>query len=160
MKKVSAFLLALLIMFNSLAAFTPAAPPALRASSVMMPIGKMGKSISLLELSTMKVKDYQNLSGQQMKFSEKIAFKLTQKEIKKVIKNDGTVDLKKMEALNKKMQMAADNKSNLRWALILAGAAIVLSLLGAAVPFLWILASIAWIGAVVFFIIWLVNMAR
>ena len=58
------------------------------------------------------------------------------------------------------MQKAADNKSNLRWALILAGAAIVLSLLGAAVPFLWILASLAWLAAVVFFIIWLVNMAK
>lgn len=160
MKKIVALFFAVAIMVNSFAAFTVNVPPALKASQINLPIGNTGKTISLLELSTIRAKQYQTLTGKDMKFADRIAFKIAQKELKKVIKDDGTVDAKKLESLNKKMQKAADNKSNLRWALILAGAAIVLSLLGAAVPFLWILASLAWLAAVVFFIIWLVNMAK
>lgn len=160
MKKIVALFFAVAIMANSFAAFTVNVPPARKASEINFPLGNTGKTISLLELSTMRVKEYQTLTGKDMKFVDKVAFKMTQRELKKVINTDGTIDAKKMESLNKKIQRAADNKSNLRWALILTGAAVVLSILGSFVPFVFILASLAWLGAVIFFIIWLINMAK
>ena len=87
-----------------------------------------------------------SLTGQHLKLSEKVAFQLSQKELRKVINPDGTVNVKKLESLNKKMQKAAaDNKKNLRLALIFLGAAIVLSIIGSFVPFVWILASLAYL---------------
>lgn len=161
MKKIVALLFASVIMVHSFAAVNVELP-ARKAADVMIPIGKTGKSVSLLDLATMSPKDYQSLTGQHLKFGERIAFKLSQKELKTTINTDGTVNMKKMEALAKKAQKAdsSDNKKNLRLALIFAAAAIVLSILGAVSGIFWILASIAWLVAVVFFIIWLVNMAK
>jgi len=161
MKKIVAFLFASVIMVQSFAAVNVELP-ARKASDVMIPIGKTGKSVSLLDLATMSPKDFQAMTGQHLKFSERVAFKLSQKELKTTINRDGTVNVKKLESLNQKMQKAAagDNKKNLRLALIFAAAAIVLSILGAVSGIFWVLASIAWLVAVVFFIIWLVNMAQ
>lgn len=160
MKKIVALLFASVIMVQSFAAVNVELP-ARKASEVIFPVGKTGKTVSLLELTTMSAKDFQNLTGQHLKFSERVAFKLSQKQLKSTINTDGTVNVKKLQSLNAKMQKAAaDNKHNLRLALIFAAAAIVLSILGAVSGIFWILASIAWLVAVVFFIIWLVNMAQ
>jgi Flp pilus assembly protein TadB len=158
MKKFVSFLFASVIMVQSFAAVN-AELPTRKASEVFFPVGTTGKTISLLELTTMSPKDFQNLTGQHLKFSERVAFKLSQKELKSTINTDGTVNVKKLQSLNQKMQKvsAADNKKNLRLALIFAAAAVVLSILGAVTGIFWVLASIAWLAAVVFFIIWLVN---
>ena len=158
MKKIIAFFFASAIMINSFAAVNVEVPT-LKASQVNLPLSKTGKSVSLLALSEMSVKEYQTLTGERMKLMDKFAFKMSQRELKKVINNDGTVNVKKLETLNKKMQKAVDNKRNLRLALIFLGAAVVLSIIGSFVPFLWILASLAYLASVVYFIIWLVNMA-
>lgn len=160
MKKIVSLFFASLILMQSFAAVNLEVPVR-KASEIYFPLGNTGKMISLLELTTMSAKEFSTLTGQNLKFKDKLAFKITQKELKKVINRDGTVNAKKLESLNKKMQKAAiDNKGNLRWALILLGTGVVLSLLGLAVPFVWILAYIAYLGATVFFIIWLVNMAK
>jgi uncharacterized MAPEG superfamily protein len=160
MKKIVALLFASVIMMQSFAAVNVELPSR-KASEIMFPVGNTGKTVSLLELTTMSAKDFQSLTGQHLKFSERVAFKIGQKELKSTINTDGTVNVKKLQALNAKMQKAAaDNKHNLRLALIFAAAAIVLSILGAVSGIFWVLASIAWLVAVVFFIIWLVNMAQ
>jgi len=51
------------------------------------------------------------------------------------------------------------NKLLILW-IALAGAAIVFSIIGAYVPFVWIFATLAWIASVVFFILWLVAIAN
>ncbi len=112
-----------------------------------------------MDLSLMSVKEYQQLTGEKMSLTDKLAFKLSQRELRKFINYDGTINSKKLESLGKKMPKPADNRSNLRLALILLGVAVVLSILGYFVPFIWILASIAYLASAIFFIIWLVNMA-
>ena len=51
------------------------------------------------------------------------------------------------------------NKLLILW-IALAGAAIVFSIIGAYVPFVWIFATLAWIASVVFFVLWLVAIAN
>jgi Flp pilus assembly protein TadB len=159
MKKFVAFFFASIIMVQSFAAVNVELP-ARKATEIMMPLGTSGKTVSLHALTTMSAKEYQTLTGKNLKFSEKLAFKVAQKELRKTINRDGTVDMKKMESLSKKMQKAAvDNKKNLRLALILLGVALILSIIGSFVPFVWILASLAWLAGLIFLIIWLVGMA-
>lgn len=159
MKKIVAFFFASIIMVQSFAAVNVELP-ARKASEIMMPLGTSGKAVSLQALTSMSVKEYQSLTGKHLKLSEKLAFKVAQKELRKTINPDGTVDMKKMESLSKKMQKAAtDNKKNLRLALILLGVALILSIIGSFVPFVWILASLAWLAGLIFLIIWLVGMA-
>lgn len=160
MKQISALFFALVFMSNSFAIVGSELHRAPKASQLHLPLGKTGKSISLLELSTMSVKEYQDLSGQHFKLIEKLSFKMAQRELKRVINRDGSVNVKKLEVLNKKMQKAApgDSKRYLRWALIFLGAGGIFSLLGTQVPFTWYLASIAFLASGVFFVLWLVNM--
>lgn len=61
--------------------------------------------MSLMELSTINVKDYQLLSGQKMNFFERVAFKAGQKKLRKGISADGTITNKKLA------QVAADMSS-------------------------------------------------
>lgn len=159
MKKILTLCAAFVLMTNSFATFN-AEIPTKKASEIYLTLDASGNQVSLLELSRMSPKEYQRLSGQRMTLANKLAFKLTQRELKKLINNDGTLNVKKLEAVAKKAKAAADNKRNLRLALILGGIAIALSIVGYFVPFMWILASLAWLAAVIFFIIWLVNMAK
>ncbi|HET6255110.1 MAG TPA: hypothetical protein VFE32_13600 [Puia sp.] len=71
----------------------------LKASDVRIPIGNTGKTVSLLELSTMKVDDLEHLTGQKMGWFKRMEFKLALKKIKNSIKPDGTVDSKKLARL-------------------------------------------------------------
>ena len=160
MKKVIALFFALAFIFNSYAISSAELPNAPKASQMYLPIGKTGKSVSLLELSTMSVKEYQNLTGQHLKLMDKLSFKMAQKELKRVINKDGSVDVKKLESLNKKFLADSDKgKRYLRLALIFLIAGVVLSVLGLVVYFTWYLAYLAYLGASIFFVLWLVNMA-
>lgn len=160
MKKIVALVFASVIMVQSFAAVNVEFP-ARKASEVFFPVGNTGKVVSLLDLTTMSAKEFQSMTGQHLKFSERVAFKLSQKELKSTINTDGTVNAKKLQSLSQKMQKigSGDNKKNLRLAIIFAIAAVILSILGSVTGVFWVLASIAWLVAVVFFVIWLVNMA-
>ncbi len=164
MKKFLVLLTALALVINSFAAFTVEAPPK-KASEIYITIGATGKQVSLMDLSRMSPKEYQDLTGQHLKLTEKLAFRISQRELRKAINPDGTINIKKLESLNAKMTKApasGDNKRNLRLALIFAAVAVVLTIIGGVSTVgwaLWTLASIAWLVAVVFFIIWLVNQA-
>ncbi len=159
MKKVLFLSIVLVTMTTSFASVTVEAPPK-KATEILIPVGTTGKMISLMELSQMSVKEYQQLTGNKLKLTGKLAFKLTQRELKSLINPDGTINSKKLENLEKKANAAADNRKNLRLALIFAAVALVLGILGWVVPFVWYLSGIAWLVAVVFFVLWLVGMAQ
>lgn len=96
------------ITFASSGAFTLKNPPPLKASEIYMPLGKSGELVSLLDLSRIKIKEYQELTGKKMKWVEKVAFKAAQKQLRNSINRDGSFNSKKMERYLKKSSMAAD----------------------------------------------------
>lgn len=158
MKKT--FILFLLIaVFSATYSSTTSVPvsPAksfVKATEVYVPIGKTGKFISLMELSQIKVKDYQALTGKKMKFLDKVNFKIGQRELKKSINQDGTFSNKRVEKYF--------NKAALGGAFSISGLllGLFLSLIGVLIAYLittgdkkgritW-----AWIGAAISLILW------
>jgi len=71
--------------------------PPLKASGVYMPVGNTGQMISLLELSQIPVKNFEKLTGRDMKFVDRIGFKLAQKKLKNSINENGTFSKKQVE---------------------------------------------------------------
>ncbi len=67
-----------------------------QASEVFLPIGSTGKTISLMDLSKIDIKDFEALSGRHLKFFDRLGFKLAQKKLRKSINSDGTIDNKKL----------------------------------------------------------------
>ena len=158
MKKT--FILFLLIaVFSATYSSTTSIPvsPAkssVKATEVYVPIGKTGQFISVMELSQIKVRDYETLSGKKMKLIDKVNFKLGQRELKKSINRDGTFSNKKVEKYF--------NKAALGGAFSISGflLGLFLSLIGVLIAYLittgdkkgritW-----AWIGAAVSLILW------
>jgi hypothetical protein len=83
--------------------------PVLNANHLMLPIGKTGKRISLMDLSRISVKDFESVSGHDLKLIDKIGFKLGQKKLRESIQPDGTI---KTKALKKyASRMAADGET-------------------------------------------------
>lgn len=104
MKKILVLFIALAIFTTSFASgnssVLPSKKPAkLNAAEVFIPIGKDGQKISLLDLSQMRVKELEILTGQKMKFKEKVGFRLAQNQLAKSISADGTINNKKMNKL-------------------------------------------------------------
>lgn len=106
MKKIVLFIAALAVITSTFASITPLSSkePVLRADRMFFPVGKSGKTISLLELSRISVKDFQALTGRKMSFFDKMSFKVAQKKVRDNIDRDGTIN-------NKKIQKALQNKS-------------------------------------------------
>jgi len=72
----------------------------LKASDIRIPIGKTGKTVSLLELSNMKVDDLEHLAGQKMGWLKRMEFKLALRKLRHSIKPDGTIDKKSLARLS------------------------------------------------------------
>jgi hypothetical protein len=89
MKKVLFLILSFSLIATSFAASSYFYIPK-KATEIYIPV-TANKQISLMELSTMKVKDYENLSGKRLNFFQKIAFKNNQKQLRKSIAADGTI---------------------------------------------------------------------
>lgn len=98
MKKFVSLFIASLVLASSFA-FVPVKEktPKLYASQVMIPIGKEGKKISLLELSTISKENLEKLTGRKMTGGERFAFKISQKKLKKGINAEGVVTNKKLK---------------------------------------------------------------
>jgi uncharacterized membrane protein YqaE (UPF0057 family) len=67
------------------------------ANVIMIPVGKNVEKISLMDLSRIKVKDLENLTGRKMKLAEKLEFKLVQMHLRNSINANGVINSKKME---------------------------------------------------------------
>lgn len=96
MRKIFVLLLSFSVAVASYAATSPVKPTPKKASEIMVPIGKKGEIISLLDLSEIKVKDFELVSGKDLNALQTVGFKLAQREIRKSISPDGTVNKKKL----------------------------------------------------------------
>jgi hypothetical protein len=97
MKKIiTIFVLLSIVSIGNSTVISEVRPP-LTASEIFLPVGNTGKLISLLELSQICVKDFEKLTGKDMKLFDKIGFKLGQKKLRKSINKDGTVNKKQIE---------------------------------------------------------------
>ena len=101
MKKISLFFAALLIFAGSFAMSVPStfAPHPLRASEIMLPVGKDGKKISLQDLSVISKKDLEKFTGRKMNFTESLAFRGAQKKLRNGISDDGMITDKKIQKM-------------------------------------------------------------
>ena len=159
MKKVI-ILLAFIAGFSSVNSTTNLIPssvvkPPLKADEVYLPVGKTGQLISLMDLSRISVKDFETLSGEKMKFSEKVQFKLSQRQLKKSINEDGTFSRKSIEKYLTKPPYGGGGVFSLTGLLL----GLFLSLIGVLIAYLigkdnksrirW-----AWIGAIISLIVW------
>ena len=95
MKKIPLLILGLFILTSSFA--TVNVTPPLRADKIFFPVGKTGVVISLLDLSEIKIKDLEKLTGNKMKFIDRLAFKAAQRNVRNKINYDGTINSKKIE---------------------------------------------------------------
>ncbi len=69
----------------------------LRADQVMIPVNRTGKMLSLAELSTIKVGELEQLTGQHLNFLQTLGFKAAQKNLRNSINYDGTINNKKFQ---------------------------------------------------------------
>jgi hypothetical protein len=68
----------------------------LNAKEMMIPIGKSGDKISLLDFSKLKVKEYEKLAKVKLNFLDRVKYKMAMKKLKNSIADDGTVTNKKV----------------------------------------------------------------
>ncbi|MBD0331109.1 MAG: hypothetical protein ICV66_00480 [Chitinophagaceae bacterium] len=96
MKKSIVLFVAIFFIANSFASNTVELPK-LKASQILIPIGKTGQQISLLDLSTINIQDFQKITGEKMKFVQKVSFMIAQKNLRNTINEDGTLRKGKIE---------------------------------------------------------------
>jgi hypothetical protein len=165
MKRILTLCLALSFFATSFASpvssiVVPKKSPAPNANQILIPIGKSGEKVSLMDLSYMKTKDFETLSGKKLTLANKIAFKMIQKKLRSSMNANGDIKSKVFEKAALKLKKADDKSHNyLKLCLILLGIAIVLYILGAFVPFIWWIAYLASLAAAIFFVLWLVDKA-
>jgi hypothetical protein len=159
MKKIILLFTVCCFVFNSFAAALVEAPP-IKASEVYITVGKNGEKISLLDLSRIKTRDLQELTGNKMKLFDRIGFKVAQKQLRESINNDGTFSKKKIEKFIKR---AGDGTSGFHIGGFALG--LLLGLIGVLIAYLikddkksnrvkW-----AWIGWGVWLVILLIALA-
>ena len=164
MKKVLLLLISFSLAICSFAIEFSTAPKkdflTINANETMIPIGKTGKSISLSDLSTIKLKDFELVAGRKLKLGEKIKFRLMQKHLKNNLKEDGTMTVKISDKqLLKSKKDDAQARKYLRLWLILLGGSIVLYLLGIVLHPLFYLAYLASLASLVFFVLWIIALS-
>ena len=103
MKKLLTLLIAMAVFTTSFggasAVILPKKNPKLNANEVFIPIGKNGEKISLMDLSEMKVKELEAVTGKKMKLADKVGFKIAQNQLRNSINADGSINNKKLDKL-------------------------------------------------------------
>jgi len=64
-----------------------------KADQVFIMLTGRSISMNLVDYIKLKLSDFKRLTGRKLTLKETIAFKVTQKQIKKTIRKDGTIDL-------------------------------------------------------------------
>ena len=160
MKRILTLLVASTIITSSFASGLSVVPPVkkenkIKATDVLIPIGKNGETISVMQLSQMKVKDLEALTGEKMSFVDKVGFKIAQNQLRHSINADGSFNSRKMEKMAEKADASGFH---------LGGFALgfLLFLIGVLIAYLikddlkaqrvkW-----AWIGAAAGLVLWLI----
>ena len=94
MKKIIFLSITLYFFTNSFAAFE-IKPSLKKADEIFLPINK-NIQISLINLSFISIKDFENLTGKHLNFIERIGFKAGQKKLRKSINPDSTINNKQL----------------------------------------------------------------
>jgi hypothetical protein len=164
MKRILTLSLALSLLTTSFAAGTSVIvnpkKPSPNANRILLPVGKNGEKVSLMDLSVMKAKDYETLTGKKMNLKDKLAFTIIQKKLKNSISTNGDIKTKMLGKLAIKAKKADEKtRKYLKLWLILLGVSIVLGIIGWAVPFMWVLSGLAGLAALIFFVLWLLSLS-
>lgn len=93
MKKLTLLFIIALNMFSTDAAVIPTENP--DAKSIQVALPRSNKTISLAELATLTPKQYKALTGKKLTLAEKIQLKISQRQARKLIEKDGTVNAEK-----------------------------------------------------------------
>lgn len=102
MKKLCTLLMVAFLAINTFAAVTPV-KPTLNAHQVLLPVGNTGQTISLYSLAHISLSDFERVTGNEMKFSDRVGFKLAQHHLRKSIADDGTIQNKKVKKVAAKV---------------------------------------------------------
>jgi len=102
MRKILILFISILFLTAASASFDLAQPP-LKASEIFFSVDKSGQKVSLMQLSQMKTSEFEVLTRRRMGLVDRIGFKLAQRELKKSILADGTIDDKKFQKFIKKV---------------------------------------------------------
>jgi hypothetical protein len=156
MKNLFLLSAALLLVTISFASNNLTSKPVVKASEILIPIGSSGKTISLLDLSNISAKEYQAYTGKKMNLFDRIQFRVAQRQLKRNINADGTIN---SAILAKQLSKPADVTSGFHLGGFVLG--LLLSLIGVLIAYLinddkkparvkW-----AWIGAAINLILWI-----
>ena len=85
------------VFFLPLYAAVNPSPIQPKASMVMVQLPGKGRLISLANFSEISARKYERLTGQELSLLQKIGFKIGQRQVKKLINKDGTVDMEKLK---------------------------------------------------------------
>lgn len=156
MKNGFFLIIALFVLSFSFGANIVTKLPPLKAKDIVIPIGNTGQKISLLDLSRIKIKEVEALTGKKMSLFEKAGFRVSQHKLRMNINYDGTINSRRLE---KRLNNAEDGASGFHLGGFALG--LLLSLIGVLIAYLlpgdsqarrtkW-----AWIGAALS-VIWVV----
>ncbi len=98
MKKILLLITSISMLTCSFATASTSRPP-LKAAEIFLPVGNTGAKISLLELSTISIKQLQLLTDRKLNFFEKVNIAIAQKKLKAAIDRDGTINNRKIEKM-------------------------------------------------------------
>ena len=107
MKKLVTLFTALAFVLSSFAAVITETP-AKNANEIFVPVGNGGQKISLMDLSQISMKEFETIAGKKLKLVDKVALKLAQRDLRKSINEDGTINSKRLE---KSLKKFADGES-------------------------------------------------
>jgi len=156
MKNGFSLIIALLVLSVSFGANIVTKLPPPNAKDILIPIGNTGQKISLLDLSRIKIKEAEALTGKNMNLFEKAGFRAAQHKLRMNINYDGTINNKR---LAKRLHNVEDGPSGFHLGGFALG--LLLSLVGVLIAYLlpgdaqasrtkW-----AWIGAALS-VIWII----
>jgi hypothetical protein len=92
MRKILFFLVICVVSTQTHASSNMVIKPGLKASEVFLPVGKNGQLISLEDLSVIKIRDLEKLTGEKMSVKDKVMIKGAQRQLRNNINPDGTLD--------------------------------------------------------------------
>ena len=78
-----------IVSTSAVAPTKPAVKPNPKAADVFIPLGPSGEMISLLDLSTIRIREVEEMSGRKMSFGDRMKFKVAQKQLRNNIAPDG-----------------------------------------------------------------------
>jgi len=109
MKKIKS-LIAVVFLLNVCIAISPFKSDSkpLKATEVMLPIGKTGQQISLADFSKLSASEYEKLAHVKLDFLDRLAYRKAMRKLRHGIAADGTITNKKIVSMVKPNSITDD----------------------------------------------------